>query len=131
MDCAIPLGRRYRRLASGAKVEIGVRPEFARSGAAGGPGLPVACAGSRMSAASASSAPPRRRDIAVVPEGREIDAQARMDASIPKAVNVYADGWLVEGEDPHGWRDEQDRQSKAWFIVLPVVVLVAFSRSCR
>jgi glycerol transport system ATP-binding protein len=98
MDCAIPLGRRYRGV-KGARIEIGVRPEFARL-ARKGPGLPVAVrriedvGRYRIVRASCGG----REIAAIAPEGAEIDPAAEWMQFDPAAVNVYADGWLVEGE---------------------------------
>ena len=98
MDCAIPLGRRYPSLHN-RRVEIGVRPEFARL-AAKGPGLPVSVRRiedvGRFKIVRATCG---GRDIAAVaPEGAPIDEQAEWLQFAPDKVNVYADGWLVEGE---------------------------------
>ncbi len=97
-DCAIPLGRRYRHV-RGEKIEIGVRPEFAKLSRSG-PGLPVAIRRiedvGRFKIIRASCG---GREVSVVaPEGAPIDEGAEWVTFDPSAVNVYADGWLVEGE---------------------------------
>jgi glycerol transport system ATP-binding protein len=82
----------------GAKVQIGVRPEFAHL-ARSGPACRSRCAGRGCRPLPHRPRQLRRREIAAVaPEGAEIDAQAEWMRFDPKAVNVYADGWLVEGE---------------------------------
>jgi len=98
MDCPIPLGRRYGPV-KGARVEIGVRPEFARLSRTG-PGLPVAV----RRVEDVGSHKIIRAEIA----GREINVIAQEDEPVderaewvqfaPAHVNVYADGWLVQGE---------------------------------
>jgi glycerol transport system ATP-binding protein len=81
------------------KVQIGVLPEFAHL-ARSGPGLPVAVrrvedvGRFRIIRATCGG----KEIAAIAPEGAEIDVQAEWMQFDPKAVNVYADGWLVEGE---------------------------------
>jgi glycerol transport system ATP-binding protein len=97
-DCPVPLGRRYGAL-TGAKVEIGVRPEFARL-ARSGPGLPMAIrriedVGRHVIVRATCGG----RDFAVVlPEGAPVDEGAGWVRFDPAAINVYADGWLVRPE---------------------------------
>ncbi len=96
-DSLLPLGRHYETVA-GAKVEIGVRPEFATLDN-GSEGLPVTVR--RIEDVG------RHRIVRTDFEGQEINVivgegeplseemtRVRFD---PKNVNVYADGWLVEG----------------------------------
>jgi len=98
MDCAVPLGRRYGAV-RGARIEIGVRPEFATLSATG-PGLPVAV----RRIEDVGSHKIVRAEIAgrtinvVAPEGTPVSENAEWVRFDPAAVNVYADGWLVEGE---------------------------------
>ncbi|SEA12716.1 ABC transporter ATP-binding protein [Rubrimonas cliftonensis] len=97
MGCALPLARRYGRLSG--RVQIGVRPEFA-SVAETGPGLPVSV--TRVEDVG------RHRVVRATIGGVEVNAIAQEGQSVPEnaewlrfapeAVNVYADGWLVEGE---------------------------------
>jgi glycerol transport system ATP-binding protein len=98
MDCAVPLGRAYRGLPEG-RVQIGVRPEFARL-ARSGPGLPVAIRRIEdVGAHRIVRAEIAGREInAVAPEGVPIDREADWMRFDPAAINVYVDGWLVEGE---------------------------------
>jgi len=94
---ALPLGRRYEAFEA-QRVEIGVRPEFARL-AATGDGLPVSV--------TAVEDVGRHRIVrtdfhgtevnVIVGEGEPLpggDCRLSFD---PEHVNVYADGWLVEG----------------------------------
>ncbi|GAB5471838.1 MAG: ABC transporter ATP-binding protein [Rhodospirillales bacterium] len=93
----LPLGRRYDAVEAD-KVEIGVRPEFVTLADAG-EGLPVTV--TRVEDVG------RHRIVRADCQGREINvivaegaplstegARVRFD---PEHVNVYADGWLVEG----------------------------------
>ncbi len=99
MDCAIPLGRRYGPI-KGGKVEIGVRPEFARLSRSR-PGLPIAV----RRVEDVGSHKIIRTEIAgreinvIAPEGVAVDERAEWVQFDPAAVNVYVDGWLVQGED--------------------------------
>jgi glycerol transport system ATP-binding protein len=98
MDCAIPLGRRYPALGPG-RVEIGVRPEYV-SLSERGPGLPVSVR--RVEDVG------RHRIVRAEIAGKPVNAVLGEDAPLadradwarfdPRAVNVYVDGWLVEGE---------------------------------
>jgi len=98
MDCAIPLGRRYGALPPG-RVEIGVRPEFVALSERG-PGLPVAV--KRVEDVG------RHRIVRAEIAGRPINALLGEDAPLsdradwarfdPRAVNVYVEGRLVDGE---------------------------------
>jgi len=98
MGCQIPLGRRYGAV-KGERVQIGVRPEFARL-ASKGPGLPVAVrriedlGGMRIVRAEIAGQPVN----VVAGEDEPLDAAADWVTFDPARVNVYADGWLVEGE---------------------------------
>ena len=95
--CSLPLGRRYDAL-SAAQLEIGVRPEFARLAEAG-EGLPVTV--TRVEDVG------RHRIVrtdfrgsevnVIVAEGAPLPAGACRLSFDPAHVNVYADGWLVEG----------------------------------
>jgi glycerol transport system ATP-binding protein len=97
MDCAVPLGRAYPDLPAG-RVQIGVRPEFAHL-ARSGPGLPVAIrrvedvGAHRIVRAEIAG----REANAIVPEGVPVDMEADWMRFDPAAINVYVDGWLVEG----------------------------------
>ena len=46
----------------------------------------------------------------------------------PAGINLYADSWRIEMA---GLTMDKTWNNKAWFMVLPVLVLVAFSRSSR
>ncbi|MCL5775917.1 ABC transporter ATP-binding protein [Limibaculum sp. FT325] len=89
----VALTRAYPALSG--QVEIGVRPEFVRLGSEG---LPVEIrrvedVGRHKIVRAALAG--RALDI-VAPEGAAIPAEPRVRFE-PGAVNVYADGWLVEG----------------------------------
>jgi glycerol transport system ATP-binding protein len=98
MDCAIPLGRRYGPV-KGDKIEIGVRPEFARLSRTG-PGLPV----SVRRVEDVGRHKIIRTEIAgreinvIAAEGAAVDERAEWVQFAPAYINVYADGWLVQGE---------------------------------
>jgi glycerol transport system ATP-binding protein len=83
----------------GAQVEIGVRPEFARL-ARTGPGLPVAVRRVEdLGAVRVLRATCGGRELAaVVAEDQPIPDRVEWLRFDPAAINVYADGWLVEGE---------------------------------
>ncbi len=96
-EAALPLGRAYDALNT-ETVEIGVRPEFATL-TRDGDGLPVTI--KRVEDVG------RHRIVRADFQGQEVNVivgegeslgqdltQVRFD---PKHVNVYADGWLVEG----------------------------------
>ncbi len=93
----VPLGQSYEGV-SGERVEIGVRPEFA-SLADGGEGLPVTV--KRIEDVG------RHRIVrtdyqgqeinVIVGEGERLSEEMNRVRFDPKNVNVYADGWLVEG----------------------------------
>jgi glycerol transport system ATP-binding protein len=97
MGCPVPLGRRYDAV-QGERIEIGVRPEFATL-SRNGPGLPVSVrriedVGAHRIVRCAIAG----REVNVIaPEGVEVSAEAEWVTFDPAAVNVYADGWLVEG----------------------------------
>ena len=98
MECPVPLGRRYRHV-KGERIEIGVRPEFARLSRQG-PGLPVSIRRiedvGRFKIVRAVCG---GKEVAVVAkEGEPVDESAEWVTFEPSAVNVYSDGWLVEGE---------------------------------
>ncbi len=96
-EVVVPLGRRYDTLKA-ERIEIGIRPEFATL-AHEGEGLPVAV--TRIEDVG------RHRIVrtdfrgqevnVIVPEGAPLSEEmtrVRFDAG---HVNVYADGWLIEG----------------------------------
>jgi glycerol transport system ATP-binding protein len=95
----VPLGARYGGLPSGARVEIGVRPEHVRLSAKG-EGLPVSVVRvddiGRMRIAKLSYA--GRPLAAVLPEGADIDGTTAHAVFDPGRVHVYADGRRVAGE---------------------------------
>ena len=94
---AVPLGRGYGPLAG--KVEIGVRPEYARL-AVGEAGLPV-----RVRRVEDVG---RHKIVRADLFGKEINILAPEDQAVsadmnrvvfdPRGINVYADDWRVEGE---------------------------------
>ncbi len=96
-ETALPLGRAYDALNT-EKVEIGVRPEFA-SLTGEGDGLPVTI--KRIEDVG------RHRIVradfhgqeinVIVTEGASLNAEMTRVRFDPGHVNVYADGWLVEG----------------------------------
>jgi len=98
MDCAIPLGRRYGPV-KGDRIEIGVRPEFARLSRTG-PGLPVAVRRVEdVGHHKIIRAEIAGREINVIAqEDQPVDERAEWVQFAPSRVNVYADGWLVQGE---------------------------------
>ena len=93
----VPLGRGYGPLTG--KVEIGVRPEYARL-AAGEAGLPV-----RVRRVEDVG---RHKIVRADLFGKEINILAPEDQAVsadmnrvvfdPRGINVYADDWRVEGE---------------------------------
>ncbi|MFN3613446.1 MAG: ABC transporter ATP-binding protein [Rubrimonas sp.] len=98
MDCPVPLSRRYPSLPPG-RVQIGVRPEFVRVSTRG-PGLPIAIRRIEdVGAHRIIRAEIAGREInAIAPEGLSVEEGAEWAQFEPQAVNVYVDGWLVEGE---------------------------------
>jgi len=100
--CAIPLERGYEAVA-GETVEIGVRPEFVRlvrKEEAGEHGLPVTLKRiedvGRFRIARTEFF--GREINVVVPEGVAVSEHANRILFDARHVNVYADGWIVEGE---------------------------------
>ena len=100
--CSIPLARFYEEVA-GERVEIGVRPEFvylARKEEAGEAGLPVTvkCIEDVGRYRIARAEFFGREINVVIPEGVAISDRANRVVFDAGRVNVYADGWIVEGE---------------------------------
>ena len=100
--CSIPLAHTYEAVA-GEKVEIGVRPEFAqlmRKEDAGDSGLPVTVKRiedvGRFRIARTEFF--GRELNVVIPEGIAISDGANRILFDAQHINVYVDGWIVEGE---------------------------------
>ncbi len=100
--CTISLAQAYERIA-GETVEIGVRPEFARlvcKEEAGENCLPVTLKRvediGRYKIARTEFF--GRELNVVVPEGVPVSDRANRIVFDAERVNVYADGWIVEGE---------------------------------
>ncbi len=98
---SVPLAYSYDAIA-GTKVEIGVRPEFARLMSredAGGSGLPVTVKRiedvGRFKIARAEFL--GRELNVVIPEGIPVSDRADRILFDAQHVNVYADGWIVKG----------------------------------
>jgi glycerol transport system ATP-binding protein len=101
----IPLHRTYRTLSGGERIELGIRPEFARLQPKGA-GLPVQIR--RIDDIG------RARIARVEISGRPLAASVPNDISIegneaslvldPNHVHIYANGHLVAGEDNRGQR---------------------------
>ncbi|MGG7564563.1 ABC transporter ATP-binding protein [Rhodovulum sp. DZ06] len=93
---SVPLGRGYAPM--DGKLEIGVRPEFARLTA--GEGLPVKI--TRVEDVGRHRIVRAKffgTDINIIaPEGESIGPDMTRVAFDPARVNVYRDDWLVEGE---------------------------------
>ncbi len=94
--CELPLGRGYPALGD---VEIGVRPEFARL-SENGEGLPVQVRRVEdVGRHKIVRADFFGREVNVVaPEGAAVSDRVNRIVFDPARVNVYADGWIVEGE---------------------------------
>jgi len=99
---SIPLAQGYDAIA-GETVEIGVRPEFARlvrKEDAGEQGLPVTVKRiediGRFKIARTEFF--GRELNVVIPEGTAVSDRANRVLFDAQHVNVYADGWIVEGE---------------------------------
>jgi glycerol transport system ATP-binding protein len=96
---AIALQRIYRTLSDGERVELGIRPEFARLQTRG-TGLPVQIrriddiGRSRIARVEMSGRP-----LAVsVPEGISIEGSEAALTLDPRHIHIYANGHLVSGE---------------------------------
>ena len=94
----IALGRTFDPK-SGAKVEIGVRPEFGRLSAS--EGIPVKI--ERVDDVGAHRIVRARLDElevnVVLDEAAEIAADANRIKFEPEAVHVYADGWIIDSRE--------------------------------
>ena len=120
-----------RDLPAGAKIELGIRPEFIRA--------------LRQRRAACRAASSRVDDVGryrvvkldldgqlfnvIADEDAEIDGDDRASVVFdPANVHIYADGRLVEGK-PLGGSGMMDKtwNNRAWFMVLPVLILVAFN----
>jgi glycerol transport system ATP-binding protein len=122
---AIALDRSYDGLPAGARIEIGVRPEFVDV-APSAPGFcrPIS-SGSTTSAASASrgcgSATPNsphgcRRDFLSRAIRRRTDIRSVACSRLCRQLSGRGDGLM-----------DKTVNQKAWFLVLPVFLVVAFS----
>lgn len=95
----IPLGRAYPPLTGGAKIEVGVRPEFATLAPVGA-GVPVRVTRIddlgrvRIAKVELSGLPM----AATVPESLTVTGDEASLIVEPSMVHVYANGALVEGE---------------------------------
>ena len=93
----VPLDRGYRPLTG--KVEIGVRPEYARL-AAGEAGLPVRVRRVEdVGRHKIVRADLFGKEINILaPEDQAVSAEMNRVVFDPRGINVYADDWRVEGE---------------------------------
>lgn len=96
--CTLNLDRGYHGI-SGSNVEIGVRPEFTHL-SEGGDGLPVTIKRIEdVGRYKIVRADFFGREINItVPEGQGISERANRIVFDPDRVNVYAEGWIVDGE---------------------------------
>jgi len=120
----IALERSYDSLPPDAKIEVGVRPEFVNV-APPAPGLPSANIERIDDLGRVRFARVRigeAKFAARVPSGFSIPGETAGLVFDPAHVHIYADSRLVEGT-----ANGQDNQPKAWFLVLPVFLVVAFS----
>ncbi|MEQ8653393.1 MAG: ABC transporter ATP-binding protein [Kiloniellales bacterium] len=96
-ESQVALGRHYEAV-TGGKVEIGIRPEFVTL-ADGGEGLPVTV--KRIEDVGRHRivrTDYRGQEInVIVGEGEALSEQMTRVRFDPNNVNVYADGWLIEG----------------------------------
>jgi glycerol transport system ATP-binding protein len=94
---AVTLAKEYPTLPSGARIELGVRPEFVKLAPAGGAGLPVRI--DRIDDLGGISVARVRCDgiklNAFVENPGEIQGESATIVMDPARVNVYADGQLV------------------------------------
>ena len=96
----IPLGRVYRNIAGGSKLELGVRPEFLTLSTTGEQGLPVSI-GRIDDIGHLRLARVTLDDLelrVVVREHENISGQTGHLVFDPPHVNIYADGQLLTGE---------------------------------
>ncbi|MBL4614363.1 MAG: ABC transporter ATP-binding protein [Magnetovibrio sp.] len=96
--CNVALGRGYPGI-SGSNVEIGVRPEFTHL-TSGREGLPVTIKRiediGRMKIVRADFF---GREVNItVPDGQPIPLDANRIVFDPSRINIYCDGWIVNGE---------------------------------
>jgi glycerol transport system ATP-binding protein len=83
-------------VAKGARVELGIRPEFVRLGREGHPVTVTKVEDiGRQRIVRATFA--GRPIAAIVAEDAEVPAEPRV-SFVPEAINVYADSWRVSGE---------------------------------
>ncbi|MCB4767803.1 ABC transporter ATP-binding protein [Ancylobacter sp. Lp-2] len=98
-DVAVPLARAYPALPAGAKIELGVRPEFATLARAG-TGLPVSVkriddiGRARIARVEIAGHPA----AAMVPEGLVLDGDRAGLSLETRQIHIYAGGVLVPGE---------------------------------
>ena len=121
----IALNRSYDRLPAGAKIEVGVRPEFVEI-ASPAPNLLAANIERIDDLGRVRFAHVRVGDTrfsAKVPPGFSVSGNDAGLVFDPSRVHVYADSLLVEGA---AVMDKTVNQ-KAWLLVLPVFLVVAFS----
>ncbi|GJD98588.1 ABC transporter ATP-binding protein [Methylobacterium isbiliense] len=96
---AIELARAYPRLPETARIELGIRPEFAHL-APRGPGLPVQVrriddiGRSRLARVELAGRPL----VATLREGDGVDGTEAALTLDPRRIHIYADGALVPGE---------------------------------
>ena len=128
----VPLARAYRRPAGRREdwSSASGRNSSALSGNGArhaGPRRPRSTtSAATASSSSTSTATSSTRSPTRTPRSRRRSRQRR--ASIPANVHIYADGRLVEGK-PFGGSGMMDKtwNNRAWFMVLPVLILVAFN----
>ncbi|SMF18717.1 carbohydrate ABC transporter ATP-binding protein, CUT1 family [Tistlia consotensis] len=97
----LPLGAAYGRLPAGARVEIGIRPEFlslARAGEAAGAAVPATIrAVEDVGRYRIARTRIGEHEVAVVaPEDGEIPSDGACVVFDPQRINVYADGHRVQ-----------------------------------
>ena len=122
---ALGLDKSYGALPAGARIEIGIRPEFVAV-AAPAPGL-LAAEVERIDDLGRSRIARLRvgnlKLAARMPKGLSIAGSAAGLVFDPAQIHVYADSRRVEGTAVM----EKIANQKAWLLVLPVFALVAFS----
>jgi glycerol transport system permease protein len=125
----IELDRGYPALGNGARIEIGVRPEFVEI-AGEGEGLPVTSSGSTISAASRSSRCNSATHVfnVIAEEGTAGAADgARIRFDKPASMSTPTAASSPQAIGGQGGLMDKTWNNKAWFLVLPVLALVAFN----
>ena len=121
----LALARSYAELPAGARIEVGIRPEFV-SIAAPAPGLLSARLERIDDLGRVRFARVRVGDLemaATVPKGVSLGGDEAALVFDPAQIHVYADGTRARGDGVM----EKTVNQKAWLLVLPVFAVVAFS----